>query len=543
MRRLLDFETTSTRPGWWTTPTGRADVTFLDFLRDIGKHFSVNMMVAKEASAPAWKTAKAGISYTEFSYMLLQAYDFYLLCRDYDCELQIGGSDQWGNITAGIDLCRKKLGQAVFGLTLPLITNADGSKFGKTEAGAIWLDPATNQRLPLLPVLDQHRRPRCHPLPEVLHLPVSARKSPDLEAKARRQPRRARGAQRALARAVTDLVHGADATPRPSAPARSCSAAHSKASRSPLSPNSSAKCRPRKSNVRGWMAPELPLVELLVTGRTRLLQRSGPKRPRRRRRLPEQCPGDRHPARRLAPGPAVRQIPAAPQRQKELCRPGRDRMIGFVTVTVLWVFSVCLHEFGHAITAFYGGDTSVREKGYLTLNPIHYTHPVYSLLLPVVFLLLGGIGLPGGAVYINDHLLRSRWWRTSVSLAGPMMNLAFALVLALPLATGMVDPAPDNVAAFSLAFLIQLQFSAMLLCLLPIPPLDGFQAIAPWLPEPLRDQLFANSNAFLFGLFLVLWYVEPVNRIFWTTIFGASALLGIDPALGYQGWREYQFWR
>src|SRR5690349_6907253 len=85
---------------------------------------------------------EAGISYTEFSYMLLQAFDFYVMRRDHNCELQIGGSDQWGNITAGIDLTRRKLGHSVFGLTLPLITNSDGTKFGKTEAGAIWLDPA-----------------------------------------------------------------------------------------------------------------------------------------------------------------------------------------------------------------------------------------------------------------------------------------------------------------------------------------------------------------------------------------------------------------
>jgi Zn-dependent protease len=218
-------------------------------------------------------------------------------------------------------------------------------------------------------------------------------------------------------------------------------------------------------------------------------------------------------------------------------------MICFITVTVFWVFSVCLHEFGHAITAFYGGDTSVREKGYLTLNPLRYTHPVYSLLMPVIFLLLGGIGLPGGAVYINDHLLRSRLWKTGVSLAGPVMNLAFAVVLWIPLATGIVDSASDNVAAYSLAFLIQLQFSAILLCLLPIPPLDGFQAIAPWLPESLRDQLFAQSNVFLLGLFIVLWYVEPVNLFFWKTVFGASSWLGVDPTLGLQGWREYRFWR
>src|SRR6202012_3131240 len=108
---------------------------------DIGKHFSVNQMIAKESVRARMEDRETGISYTEFSYMLLQAFDFMVLCRDHNCELQIGGSDQWGNITAGIELARKKLGRQVFGLTLPLITNADGSKFGKTVAGAIWLDP------------------------------------------------------------------------------------------------------------------------------------------------------------------------------------------------------------------------------------------------------------------------------------------------------------------------------------------------------------------------------------------------------------------
>ena len=122
-------------------PRGRQDISFLDFLRDIGKHFSVNQMVAKESVRARMEDREVGISYTEFSYMLLQAFDFMVLCRDANCELQIGGSDQWGNITAGIELTRKKLGRQVFGLTLPLITNADGSKFGKTAAGAIWLDP------------------------------------------------------------------------------------------------------------------------------------------------------------------------------------------------------------------------------------------------------------------------------------------------------------------------------------------------------------------------------------------------------------------
>src|SRR5438876_5685628 len=116
LQNLLDFEN-KTNPARlldniaWTEP-----VSYLDFLRDIGKHFSVNAMIAKESVRARMEDREAGISYTEFSYMLLQAFDFYVLCRDCSCELQIGGSDQWGNITAGIDLCRKKLGRAAYGL-------------------------------------------------------------------------------------------------------------------------------------------------------------------------------------------------------------------------------------------------------------------------------------------------------------------------------------------------------------------------------------------------------------------------------------------
>ncbi len=141
LAKLLDFETKQNPARLVDNASWTKDISFLEFLRDIGKHFSVNQMVAKESVRARMEDRETGISYTEFSYMLLQAFDFMVLCRDGNCELQIGGSDQWGNITAGIELTRKKLGKQVFGLTLPLITNADGSKFGKTVAGAIWLDP------------------------------------------------------------------------------------------------------------------------------------------------------------------------------------------------------------------------------------------------------------------------------------------------------------------------------------------------------------------------------------------------------------------
>jgi tyrosyl-tRNA synthetase len=140
LAKLLDFETKQNPARVVDNAGWTQNISFLEFLRDIGKHFSVNQMVAKESVRARMEDRETGISYTEFSYMLLQAFDFMVLAREQNCELQIGGSDQWGNITAGIDLCRKKLGKTVFGLTLPLIMNADGTKFGKSEKGAIWLD-------------------------------------------------------------------------------------------------------------------------------------------------------------------------------------------------------------------------------------------------------------------------------------------------------------------------------------------------------------------------------------------------------------------
>lgn len=117
-------------------------ITLIEFLRDIGKHFSVNVMLTRESVRQRLEDREHGISYTEFTYSLLQAYDFLHLCRERDCVLQVGGSDQWGNIVAGMDLTRRMLQKDTFGLTFPLVTKADGGKFGKTESGNIWLDPA-----------------------------------------------------------------------------------------------------------------------------------------------------------------------------------------------------------------------------------------------------------------------------------------------------------------------------------------------------------------------------------------------------------------
>lgn len=209
LARLLDFETRQNPARLVDNASWTRDISYLDFLRDIGKHFSVNQMVAKESVRARMEDRETGISYTEFSYMLLQAFDFMVLCRDHNCELQIGGSDQWGNITAGIELARKKIGRQVYGLTLPLITNADGSKFGKTVAGAIWLDPRKTSVYKFYQFwINTDDRDVIRYLKYFTFL--SDEEITALEKQHAENPG-ARAAHRALAQAMTDLIHGADA--------------------------------------------------------------------------------------------------------------------------------------------------------------------------------------------------------------------------------------------------------------------------------------------------------------------------------------------
>ena len=210
LKRLLDFETKTNPARLVDNASWTANVSFLDFLRDIGKHFSVNQMVAKESIRARMEDREVGISYTEFSYMLLQAFDFLVLYEKHGCELQIGGSDQWGNITAGMDLIRKKLGKTAYGLTLPLITNADGTKFGKTEAGAIWLDPKRTSVYRFYQFwVNTDDRDVVRYLKYFTFL--SKEEIEALEKKHAENPG-AREAHRALAKSTTDLIHGPNAT-------------------------------------------------------------------------------------------------------------------------------------------------------------------------------------------------------------------------------------------------------------------------------------------------------------------------------------------
>lgn len=142
LSRLLDFETSSPNQALMLNNYDwLSQMSFLDFIRDYGKHITVNYMLAKDSVRLRIDNSNEGLSFTEFSYQLVQAVDFYYLFKTYNCKLQLGGSDQWGNITTGIELIRRKLGQQAYGVTCPLLTKSDGTKFGKTEQGNIWLDP------------------------------------------------------------------------------------------------------------------------------------------------------------------------------------------------------------------------------------------------------------------------------------------------------------------------------------------------------------------------------------------------------------------
>jgi tyrosyl-tRNA synthetase len=217
LARFLDFESTDAparlvNNAEWLTTLGA-----IEFMRDVGKHFTVNAMTAKE-SVKRRIESDEGISYTEFSYPLLQSYDFLVLYDRFHCTLQIGGSDQWGNITAGMDLIRRVRGGKAHGLVLPLLMTASGTKFGKTEAGSVWLDPDLTKPYEFYQFwLNTDDRDAVKYLKFFTFL--DADRIAELERVTTEEPER-RHAQRELAREVLRLVHGAAAVDEAEAASR-----------------------------------------------------------------------------------------------------------------------------------------------------------------------------------------------------------------------------------------------------------------------------------------------------------------------------------
>jgi Zn-dependent protease len=200
----------------------------------------------------------------------------------------------------------------------------------------------------------------------------------------------------------------------------------------------------------------------------------------------------------------------------------------FLFVVAGWVVSLCLHEYAHARTALHGGDITIGAKGYLTLNPLKYTHAVLSIVLPVIFVILGGIGLPGGAVFIERGRVQGKWKHSLISAAGPLVNVACAVVLLAPFAL--------------LAFLAMLQVTAAILNLLPVPGLDGYGIVEPWLPYSVRRQVEPFAQFGLLAVFGILWIPE-VNTAFFGLVDGIMRTFGVQGVFTYCGQEWFRFWQ
>ncbi|MGW0914061.1 site-2 protease family protein [Streptomyces sp. NPDC002784] len=212
----------------------------------------------------------------------------------------------------------------------------------------------------------------------------------------------------------------------------------------------------------------------------------------------------------------------------------------FLFVTAAWIVSLCLHEYAHARTALHSGDITVGTKGYLTLNPLKYTHALLSIVLPVLFVIMGGIGLPGGAVFIERGRIPGRWRHSLISAAGPLTNLLFAAVCTAPFWLGALDGVPDHFRV-ALAFLALLQVTAAILNFLPVPGLDGYGVIEPWLPYNVRRQVEPFAPFGLLFVFALLW-LPAVNSGFFDLVDAVLRALGVSELETALGWDLYRFW-
>jgi Zn-dependent protease len=210
----------------------------------------------------------------------------------------------------------------------------------------------------------------------------------------------------------------------------------------------------------------------------------------------------------------------------DLSEPKQVGPLTLLFVLIGWVFSLCLHEFSHAATAVLGGDDSLSTNKYLSFNPLDYVNPLFSIVLPLLFLLLGGIGLPGGAVYLDRRRLRNSNWNAYVSLAGPLANVVFVLLLIVPFQ--IASRTGHDYLAEAIAVLALFEIFAIILNLLPIPPLDGFHAIQDWLPSSWQNSPWVTGNYGVMLLFLAFWTIRPLSDAFFNLCLNVALRVGFD---------------
>ncbi len=234
---------------------------------------------------------------------------------------------------------------------------------------------------------------------------------------------------------------------------------------------------------------------------------------------------------------------------------GNVRVDVFLFVICGWLVSLCLHEYAHALVAYVSGDRGVAERGYLRLNPLKYTHPLLSIVLPIVAVVLGGIGLPGGAVWVDHAHIGSKLKQSLISAAGPLTNVVFAILLAVPFLIGLGPQIVQNEFGqyqlagnadhlefwAALALLAFLQVTASVLNFLPVPGLDGGNMLHPWLSPPYQRafNLFAPYGFIL--LFVLLWQSQ-INRFFFSAVYWLAELIGVPRALSALGFELMRFW-
>jgi len=209
----------------------------------------------------------------------------------------------------------------------------------------------------------------------------------------------------------------------------------------------------------------------------------------------------------------------------------------FLVVLGGWVITLCLHEFAHALVALAGGDTSVRARGYLTLNPARYTDVAYSVVIPIVLLAVGGIPLPGGAVLVEPGRLRHRWYASLVSAAGPATNLIAGVVLAI-----VAAPLVSTLGA-ALSFLALLQFVAAVLNLLPVPGFDGFGILEPYLAPRFKEAIRPLRPWLPLGVFAILWSVPGASSWIFELGYRLFDVAGGDIVAAFEGQSLFQFWK
>jgi Zn-dependent protease len=221
-------------------------------------------------------------------------------------------------------------------------------------------------------------------------------------------------------------------------------------------------------------------------------------------------------------------------------------MLVFAFVMVGWILSVMVHEFSHAAVAWLGGDHTVAEKGYLSFDPRRYGDLGVSLVIPLVALALGGVGFPGGAVFLRNDLMRGPFWRAAAALAGPAATLAILLALALGLSFWRgwgIDSQGAMMLFAALTMLAFLQATALILNLLPIPGLDGFGAIRPFLPASLTPHIRKAEGLAMVGLLLVIFVIPGASSVLFRAGAALGLALGLDIEALRAGWSAFHFWR